>query len=75
MAKFHATRVQKVTHDVSEHQLLRFDSARARDRFVDLVGGTKVTAREAGKLMIADTWRTYSSDEADCVFHAARYMP
>ena len=75
MARYYATRTQTIARNVTEHQLLSFPSQRARDRFVDLVGGNTVPARDAKKLYIADVWRTCVSEEADCVFSVARYLP
>lgn len=75
MASFYATRTQQIASNVQQHQLLKFDSRANRDIYCEQEGASIITAREAGKLTIADVWRTYRSQDAGCVFHAARYLP
>ncbi len=75
MPKFYATRTQRVTDEITEHQLLSFGSADARKRYVDRFVATKIKAAAARNLFFADIWRTCVSKEADCVFSVRRYIP
>ena len=73
MTAFYATRAQQIA-GTTENQLLKFDSIKSRARYEEAVGCAPISAQAAKKLMIADVWRTYSSKEANCVFHAARFV-
>lgn len=74
MASFYATRTLKFPGVPDEHQLLKFDNKEKRNMYACMETAKPITARDAKKLCIADTWRTYSSNSAECVFHAARYL-
>lgn len=75
MASFYATRKQQIAANVTEYQLLKFDSIDSRDLYCMHESGSPIAARAANKLMIADVWRTVRSERSNCVFHIARYIP
>lgn len=70
---YYATRTQQISKNVQEHQLLKFETKTARDSYCQNEAATPIAAAQANKLMIADVWRGYRG--AECVFHAARYIP
>ena len=70
---YYATRTQAITADHTEHQLLKFYTKTDRDTYVREIGGTAITAREAGKLMIADVARAHSG--YGMIFFVSRYIP
>lgn len=70
---YYATRTQQIAKNVQEHQLLKFGTKIARDNYCRSEAATPIVAAQAHKLMIADVWRGYRG--AECVFHAAQYIP
>ena len=70
---YYATRTQKIANNAQEHQLLKFGTKTARDNYCRSETASPIGAAQAKKLMIADVWRGYRG--AECVFHAARYIP
>ena len=70
---YYATRTQVIADNHAEHQLLKFYTRAHRDTYVREIGGAAITAREAGKLMLADIARAHSG--YGMIFFVSRYIP